>query len=141
VNGNAKRISIGGVGLATVVSLAVGGWTLKDRFEAHGRRGDVALRCRPRNEMVEGRLHQGDGLMPIPAWVVKLVAARALRAWLEKRRKKIMTNGMKTSEFWMTIATFVANFIATKTGDGLPVEAVALVIAYVLSRAVAKLKG
>lgn len=72
-------------------------------------------------------------------WLVKLVAAEGFRAWMRRRKEKLMTKGMKSSEFWLSIGTFIAAWIARRFDAELPMEAVAAVIAYVISRGVAKL--
>ena len=76
-------------------------------------------------------------MMAVPAWAIGL-ALQGWQSFTRWRRNRKMTDGMKSSEFYMTIATFLASLLAKKLGGELPIEAVAGVIAYIISRGLAK---
>ena len=79
--------------------------------------------------------------MAVPHWLV-YCGLKGLFGWVKKRRERkrgrMMTNGMKSSEFWVTIAGFLTTLGAKWLGEEIPWESVTVLVGYVLSRGFAK---
>jgi hypothetical protein len=80
----------------------------------------------------------------VKARLIKWYLVRQIKKQLKRRgvsrkeRKQMMTNGMKTSEFWMSVVAILLKWLGPHLGMDFPNEAVGSVAAYVVGRSLRK---